>query len=202
MTRVTLGEFKLAARNRRLRRSDPTMDEPVPTPMPTAGSAIRRFHRDGATAAITQLNGSFDRSAYWGPTGPPSPRGWANAIRECLQTYVNYASQDNRPALMTPVTTDVQVGGNTIGVSLDVVLLDKNGYVGRYLLWDKPALTQKDAEVLASPVVRALKQALGEDRVAGVEIWHLRSGKRVFVDESTALGRSGEIERILNHYLS
>lgn len=87
-----------------------------------------------------------------------------------------------------------------MGVSLDVVLLDPNGYVGRYLLWDTPPLTQQDAEVLAAPVVLALRQELGADRVAGVEVWHLRSGTQIFVDTQAALGRVAEVERIVAAY--
>ena len=95
-----------------------------------------------------------------------------------------------------------QIGRNTIGVSLDVVLLDPDGYVGRYLLWDKPELSQNDAEILAAPVVGALQQELGADRVVGAEIWHLRSDRRIFVDTGTALARLGEINTIVDTYSS
>jgi hypothetical protein len=170
--------------------------------MPTATSAVRRFHRDGTAVATAQLNGAFDRSGHWGPNGSPRARGWADAIRACFQTYVELAARDGRPTLGSPVTTDIGVGGDAIGVSLDVVLLDRAGYVGRYLLWDRPDLTRDDAEMLAAPVVRALQQELGEDRVAGAEIWHLRSGDQMFVDVPTALARLAEIEAIVDDYTS
>lgn len=202
MTRVTLGEVKNAARDRALRRPASGAGQLFPTPMPTATSAVRRLHRDGAAAAIAQLNGSFDRSSHWGPKGPPQARGWADSTRRSFQTYVDLASQDSRPTLGTSVTADVVVGTNAIGVSLDVVLLDPNGYVGRYLLWDRPELTQDDAEMLAAPVVRALQQELGADRVAGAEIWHLRSGSQIFVDTATALGRLSQTEAVVDDYTS
>jgi hypothetical protein len=85
-------------------------------------------------------------------------------------------------------------------VALDVVLLDPAGYVGRYLLWDVPDLSQNEAEILAGPVVRALQQELGEDRAVGAEIWHLRSGRQIFVDTRTATGRLGEIDTIVDTY--
>lgn len=202
MTRITLGELKNAARDRSLRRAAPGTGASFPTPMPTAASAVRRFHRDGAAAATAQLNRSFDRSGHWGPTGPAQARGWANSIRTSFHTYVDLASRDSRATLGMPVTADVQIGANTIGVSLDVVLLDPHGYVGRYLLWDTPELTQQDAEILAGPIVRALQQELGADRVAGVEIWHLRSGRQVAVDTATALARVAEIEAVVDDYTS
>ena len=202
MTRITLAELKNAARNSALRRPAPGTGTQFPTPMPTASSAVRRFHRDGAAAATAQLNGSFDRSSHWGPNGPPQARGWADSIRSSFQTYVELASHDSRPTLRSPVTADVRVGANSVGVSLDVVLLDPSGYVGRYLLWDTPLLTRRVAELLAAPVVRALQQELGVDRVAGAEIWHLRTGQQIFVDTATALGRIREVEAVVNDYSS
>jgi hypothetical protein len=200
MTRITLGELKKATRDRALRRPPPGESRPIPTPMPSAASAVRRFHREGADAAVRRLNRAFDGSDYWGPNGPAQARGWANSIRTCFQTYIDLASADDRPSLNTSINLDVSLGTDSVGVSVDVVLLDPNGYVGRYLLWDTPPLTQQDAEVLAAPVVLALQQELGADRVAGVEVWHLRSGSQIFVDMQAALGRVTEVERIVAAY--
>lgn len=202
MTRVTLGELKNAARDRSRRRPAPGVEQPFSTPMPTAASAVRRLHRDGAEAAVAQLNAAFDRSSHWGPGGPSRARSWANSIRECFQSYAELVTGDSRPTLGMPVTTDVDVGEHTIGVSLDVILLDPNGYVGRYLLWDTPTLNQDDAELLAAPIVLALQRELGDDRVAGVEIWHLRSRRQTLVHAAAALARVGEVATIVDDYTS
>ena len=202
MTRVTLGELKNASRDRSLRRAGTDTNRPFPTPLPMASRAVRCFHRRGADVATTQLRTAIDRSDYWGQSGRPQAHGWANAIYECLETYIALASPDLRPTLGTSIATNIQVGDNTIGVSLDVVLLDRDGYVGRYILWDIPELTQDNAELLATPIIRALQQELGEDRVVGTEIWHLRSGGQVFIDSSTAAAKFDEIEEIVNRYLS
>lgn len=199
MTRVTLGEFKKAARDRSLRRS--SSGGGVPTPMPVASSAVRRLHREGPEIAVAELNRKFDRSPYWG-RGPAQARGWADVVRACFQTYVELASEDARPTIDVPVNVDVPTGDNTVGVSLDVVLLDPEGYVGRYLLWDAVQLTQDSAELLAAVVVRALQLELGDDRVAGAEIWHLRSAEQIFVDAPTALGRLHDIQVIVDGYVS
>lgn len=200
MTRITLGELKNATRNRALRRPQPGDSRPIPTPMPTAASAVRRLHRESADVAAHRLNRAFESSDYWGPNGPAPARGWANSIRTCFQTYIDLASGDGRPTLNTSINLDVFVGTDSVGVSIDVVLLDPRGYVGRHLLWDTPPLTQQDAEVLAAPVVLALQQELGADRVVGVEVWHLRSGTQIFVDSQTALGRVAEVEQIVGAY--
>ena len=94
------------------------------------------------------------------------------------------------------------VGANTVGVSIDLVLLDAAGYVGRLILWDVPPLTQELAELLALPAVAALRAELGDDRVAGVEVWHLRDGTQVLVDAPTAAARLDDASRIVGTYVS
>ena len=96
MTRVTLGEFKMAARNRRLRRDAAGASPSFPTPIPMASRAVRCFHRRGAAEAVAELNGVIGRSGYWGPGGRPQARRWAETIIECFETYIEYASSDNR----------------------------------------------------------------------------------------------------------
>lgn len=202
MTRVTLAELKRAKRDGSVRRAPPGTGNQFPTPMPTAASAVRRFHRVGAAPALAAINQAFDQSTYWGPKGPAQARGWAEAIRACFQTYVDLASPDGRPTLGSPVSGDVDLGTNQVGVALDVVLLDPRGYVGRYLLWDRPALIQDDAEILAAAVVALLEDELGIGRVAGAEVWHLRSGEQLFVDAATALARLREVRAVVSAYVS
>lgn len=200
--RITMSEFKKAARDRQWRRAMQDSQGGFPTPMPMAQSAVRRFHREGADASVTQLNDAIARSEYWGPNGNAPARSWAETISECFQRYIDLASLDSRPTLGTPVVADVRVGSNAIGVSLDVVLLDPNGYVGRHLLWDRPELTQSVAELLAAPIVLALEQELGMNRVVGAEVWHLRSGQQHSIDRATALAGVQRVQRVVNRYTS
>jgi hypothetical protein len=94
------------------------------------------------------------------------------------------------------------VGPHIVGVVVDVILLDPAGYVARHVLWDRPELTQENAELLAAPICSALLGELGEDRVVGVEVWHLRSGTQRFVDMNTAMARLPEVGAIVEDYLS
>jgi hypothetical protein len=202
MTRVTLSEFKNAARDRSSRRGPPGSGATIVTPMPTARAAVRRYHREGSARATLLLNQTFDRSAHWGPAGPGPAKGWANAIRTCFQTYVELADVDDRPVLSTSVDRDVRLGGNAIGVAIDVILLDPLGYVARYPLWDVPSTNTAEAELLAAPIVRAMDEELGEGRTVGVEVWHLRSRAQFFVPSDHALTRLREAGNLLGTYVS
>jgi hypothetical protein len=200
MTRLTLGLFKNAARNPSARARD--TGDGFPTPMSTANAAVRLHHQRGVAAAHIYLNGSFDRSGYWGPSGPPQARSWANNIRECFQTYQEMAGEDRRPTLGMPIKTDIQFGANSVGITVDVVLMDSEGYVGRYPLWDVPSLTRDDAELLACPIALGMGQELGRDRIVGVDLWHLRDAETIFVPAASAIARANDVAEILARYLS
>jgi len=169
--------------------------------MPTAQAAIRRYHQQGAALATVILNQTFDRSAYWGPSGRKAAASWANSIRDSFDAYVELASADMRAAVMTPMKRDVAIGHHALGVAPDVVLLDLGGYVARLVLWDKPLTTQDEAELLAAPIVCALDDELGEGRTIGVEVWHLRSREQFYVPAPDALARMDEVSAVLNAYI-
>ncbi len=201
MTRVTLAELKSASRDVSKRRSPPGTTTGFPTPMPTAASGVRRLHREGSTRATVVLNQAFDRSQHWGPNGPPQAKGWANSIRESFDTYVEMSGDDSRPVLGYTIDRNVQVGTHEVGVKIDVILLDDLGYVGRYLLWDIPVPSADEAALLAAPIVVALEEELGEGRVAGVEVWHLRTETPFYVSSDDALSRLGEAAAIVARYV-
>jgi hypothetical protein len=119
-----------------------------------------------------------------------------------FEAYIELASEDTRPVLDSGVTTEVRLGVHSVRVSIDVILLDPQGYVGRHVLWDTSDLTVDDAQLQAAPIVAALESELGSGRVAGVEVWHLRSGAQVFVSSRDATRRLPEVERIVADYLA
>jgi hypothetical protein len=112
------------------------------------------------------------------------------------------AAGDGRRALGSTITSDVPIDGNSIGVIIDVILLDPHGYVGRYVLWDKPPISTPEAELTAAPVVLAMQEELGENRVVGVEVWHLRSRSAFFVSREQAIQRLEEVAAIVNSFLA
>jgi len=200
VSRITLGELKKAGRDPASRRS--VGNGSFPTPMPMAMAAVRRLHRDGAASARQRLVRSIEQSDYWGPRGRPQSRSWAQGMIECFDTYVQMDLRDGRQALQSGLARDVGLGGNVVGVNLDVILLDPAGYVGRHTLWDRAELTSEDATLQAAPIVSALQDSLGADRVVGVQVWHLRSGTEEFVDANSALARMADVSAVVARYLS
>jgi hypothetical protein len=200
MTRITVGELKKAARNPDHRKG--TGGSPPVTPIPVAAAAVRRYHRVGTNAAYQYITTTFEQSSYWGPSGRPQARTWAANIVECFDSYAELAGQDERAVFQSGIATDVAVGANAVGVTVDVILIDEGGYVGRHLLWDSPELTQDDAEILAAPIAAALEAELGAGRVVGIEVWQLRSREQILVTADVALARLPEVAEIVARYVS
>ena len=203
MTRITLGELKKAARNPAERRAPASSSSrPIPTPYPMASSAVRQYHRHGVEVAMRYLERVIGSSDYWGPGGRAGAQSWAGAVIDAFENYVVMADGDEREFVDTTVRADVGVGDHAVGITLDVVLLDPRGYIGRLPLWDKPLPDEAEAEVLAAPLVAGLQHHLGEDRIPGVEIWHLRSQTELFVESDNAIARMPQVRDIVGRYLS
>lgn len=200
MIRIRLSELKAAARNPGLRRSLETPRN-FPTPYGQLNSAIRRFHREGTDSARAYLAESFLRSPYWGPGGTAQARSWAKLTLELFDNYVDLAEGDERPSLGEGIGSDVIIGEYTIGVKIDVVMLDSLGYVGRYNSWDSDPLGESAARLIATPIGMALENELGLGRTLGVEVWHLRTKSRFYFDEQTDLRDFGLVEGVIRAYL-
>ncbi|MCE9622309.1 MAG: hypothetical protein K8R99_08200 [Actinomycetia bacterium] len=112
------------------------------------------------------------------------------------------SSRDPRRWLPLTVSGDVDIGSHTVGVKLDVVLLDGDGYVARVPLWDKEPLSGDEARTLADPIVATLEAKLGPGRAVGVDFWHMRSGATTHVSAAEAMRRDRHVVRIIDDYLS
>jgi hypothetical protein len=62
-------------------------------------------------------------------------------------------------------------------------------------------LSSTDSEVIAAPIAIAIGDELGLERVAGVEIWHLRSATKSFIETPAAVGALPEVNRIAQAYI-
>jgi hypothetical protein len=197
MTRITFGVYRAGVRSPGVTLASYAGRQPPPTPFPTASAAVVRYHREGGEAAWRQLDRAFSSSAYWGAPGTPQA-GWADAIRECFQSYREMAEGDDRPAFATGLNRDITMPPDELGVYIDVVLLDEDGYVPRLVLWSAEELTTTHVHLYAAPAWRVVENELGEGRVPLIEIWHLRSGTPWVVTGPEAAGAEAEVKRVVH----
>jgi hypothetical protein len=200
MTRVTFGLYRAGVRNAGMTLTTaPTT--PTPTPFPTATAAIVRHHREGPARAWHEMDRSFRRSPYWGQRGTPQG-GWADAIRRCYSTYRELSEVDARPAFAAGLNRDLEFPPDELGVYIDVVLLDPAGYAARLVLWDSNELTQERAVLYAAPAWRVLEDDLGNGRVTGVEVWHLRTAQQITVGPDEAEQALADVERVVRRLVA
>jgi hypothetical protein len=195
MTHITFGLFRKGVREPGTTLSGMAGAPSFPTPFSMASAAITRHHRESPQAAERTLRRSLASSSYWGEGGPASAQGWADAVRRCYRTYAQMTANDNRPVFASGLNRELDMPPDDLSVRIDVVLLDRRGYVGRIVLWDTFDMTSDRAELYAAPVWRVLEDELGDGRVAGVEVWHLRTRGQIFVDAITAAARLLDAER-------
>jgi hypothetical protein len=95
------------------------------------------------------------------------------------------------------LTRDVQLGDNHVGVRVDVVLFENQGYTGRLLLWDTDETGRDLAKIFAAPCVLAIDDVLGPATCQGIEVWQLRHEREFRVFRAEALEHIGEaVERL------
>lgn len=201
MTRVTFSMYRKGVREPTTTLSSAAAANAeflLITPIPTAQAAIARHHRESPAAARTRLHQAFRSSSYWGPSGSPQARGWAAAIRRLYDSYDALTQHDTRAAFATAVERDLDMPPDTLGVRVDVVLLDPAGYVPRLVLWDKNDLTQARAVQYGAPAWRAMEDELGNGRVARVEVWSLRQAAQLTVSPAEARAAMGQVARVVH----
>lgn len=197
MTRLTFGIYRKGVRQPGFTLSSTLGNPGFPTPMSTANAAIVRYHREGVTEARRQLRRAFADSSYWGPSGSPQARGWASAIVTCFERYIQLAQRDGRDAFAVDLRHDVGIGTHVVGAHVDAALLNEDGYVGRIALWDLAPLTTELAVRYAVPAFLALEEELGEGRVIGVQVWHLRTGDTHFAPADACNAELPRVTRLV-----
>ena len=197
MTLVTYGAFRAGVRDAGVTLGS-LGGRPFPTPFRTASGSVVRFHRDGPGPAWQWLDASLSRSSYWGPQGTPQARGWADAIRSCFRAYEALATPDTRAVFALGVTRELDLPPHELRVYTDVLLIDDKGYVPRCLLWDTTQLTAELAQLYAAPAWAVAEEELGQGRVPGVEVWHLRTRTRRVVTAAEASAVADEVRRVVH----
>lgn len=197
MTRVSFGMYRKGVREPGTTLTSAGATFMPPTPMPTATATIVRHHRDGSPAASAWMERSYRNSSYWGQGGSPQALGWANAMRTCYATYVELTRGDARPAFAAGLNRDLALPPDELAVHVDVVLLDRGGYVPRLVLWDSNELTQALAVTYAAPAWRVMEDELGDGRIAHVEVWSLREPRQATVSPDEARAAMDTVERVV-----
>jgi len=198
MTRLTFGIYRKGVREPGFTLSSTVGSLSFPTPITMAAAAVTRYHREGQTEAMGRLRRSFSDSSYWGSSGSPQARGWASAIVTSFERYVHLAESDGRDAFAVALKRDVAIGAHVVGVHVDAVLLDDDGYAGRITLWDRAAITSELAVQYAVPAFLALEEELGEGRVVGIQVWHLRTGERHFASSDACNAAVDRVTRLVS----
>jgi hypothetical protein len=127
----------------------------------------------------------------------PENRAQATAARRMFDTYVHFADADGRKAFDYDVEGDQVVGQDILHVTVDVALLDPNGYAGRIVLWDKLDCTQEGAATIAAPAMAILVGDLDYDRVDNIEVWHTGYQRRYVFSRDEALAGVPTMQRLI-----
>lgn len=156
---------------------------PIPNPGSVLRGSIKAYHVEGYEAAQRRLDRGF--SKYFARAGPPA--GMARVARANFDVYVKLDSLDGRPVFDIGRRWILDIGPDELVVTVDVLLLDPGGYVGRLVFWGNlPPLSASQLELVATPAILAMRQALGSDRVVGVEIWEVRTEKVTVISSEQA----------------
>lgn len=179
---------------------DPTFaipkDKPtVATPHSILTKAVRVFHEEGVEAADRYVIGAFEKPTWKSPRTRTKAR---NAIAS-FENYKTMAMGDPRPVAIGDQRATVHVAGHQVSAGYNVVVLDDAGVAGRYCVWsiiERP-FANHELALLTCPIVLALGEELGEERVLGVDFWFLRTNTRAHVSAEAAVGALPDLNRIV-----
>jgi hypothetical protein len=189
--RVTFGQLRRAARDPSF-RIVPGQRSGGPNTAGTLRAAVRAYHRNDESAAHVALEQGLSR--YFAKR---ENRQAADRARRMLRRYIALAETDGRPAFDYDVAGDLVIGDDVVAVSVDLALLDPNGYAGRVVLWDQLPCDRGAALVICGPAYDILAADLGTDRVDNVEVWHMPTPARFAFTAAEAIEGSARVPGLL-----
>lgn len=202
MTRISFSDYRSGVRDGTFRVTPSGTGQGFPTPTSIQWATITRHHQESPEVARDYMVSSFRRSSYWGPSGSPQSRGWAESTLRSYDAYALITRHDTRPVVATGVRNELQLPPNVLSVRIDVILLDPRGYVARIVLWDKSELTEERALLYAAPILVAAEEELGQGRVTSVELVHTRTASLLSVSAAEARAASGDMGATVSRILS
>jgi hypothetical protein len=172
----------------------------VIVPSSVRNKAIRIFHEEGAGRAIEYLEGrragAQGLGGTFGPSGNRATQG--RRTREAFDRYVRMSDADGRDYADVGVSGDVEIGSHVVGVTLDAVVFDTQGYAGRLLTWDLSGMTSELALLVAGPAVLLIDQQMGRGTCCEVEVWDLEHDHQWRFLRAHALSAIADVERVLD----
>jgi hypothetical protein len=182
---VSFGLFRQAVRDPGYRTVAGGAKSVAITPIGTFRKAICTYHQAGRQAA---LDGISLPSRYW----RTDPRGktLAGNYRSSLETYFKLDTAEPGRAYDAGIRRPVAIGGEILNVYIDALVYAPAGHAARIALWDVPVPDSREASIMASPIIEALREAVGEERARSVAFWHLRSATLIRVEAETALAQA------------
>jgi hypothetical protein len=202
MTRISFGDYRSGVRDPTFRATPGGAGQGFPTPTSIQWATITRHHQESPEVARDYMVNSFRRSSYWGPSGTPQSRGWAESTLRSYDAYALITRDDTRPVVATGVRNELQLPPHALSVRIDVILLDPRGYVPRILLWDTNEFNEERGLLYAAPILVAAEEELGQGRVTDVEVVHTRTAALLSVSAAEARAASGDMAATVSRILS
>lgn len=137
-------------------------------------ASVTKYHTGGSSFAHDYIEGAMSRMLEH-PN--PGMRGIARKTIELVDTYTALAEADGSRLICCNSCSYVVLGTHSVDARLDVVLQRNSQTVGRLVFFDEAEIAPHTADLLSLPYYRALENEYGTGNVAGVQVWHLRSGR-------------------------
>jgi hypothetical protein len=168
----------------------PKTRPPTPSADGPFRKAIREYHVHGVEVATHYIESALTKP-YW-HSGPGLTL--AKNARQHLDVYIDLATADNRVAATVGARHTVDAIGHQVAADVDVVLQDRDGYVGRICITANlgRALTPAERALVAAAPLRGLVEefegGLLNDFIVivAIEVWELRLGTTAIVQRRNA----------------
>lgn len=173
----------------------PRSKSPIVSPHSILTKAVKVLHQEGVAEADAYITTALNTPGW----KTSRTRTKAQNALASFHNYKGMAAEDTRPVAIGDSHSSVIIAGHNVAAACNVVVLDDAGVEGRVCIWSVVERPFTDAEMalLTCPIVLALGDELGADRVLGVDFWFLRANAQTFVDSEKALAALPELNTIV-----
>jgi hypothetical protein len=191
--RVTFGTFKYAVREPGFRIATGQSAPQFPNTAQSLRKAARVYHMSGVSAARQSLRQSLS-GPYW---KTPIGAGKASVAHDLLLHYFQLDAAYRRPAAGFDVKSEVTIGADVIGVTIDICLFASAGFAPRLVLWDRRGCSRNEALILLAPALLAVDQEYGAGTGRDAELFDVRPHRAFHFTRTETLARLGDVRAVL-----